>query len=567
MDSGISMNILPGEASFYIPTGIIATSDISPVFTSHSPIKFVDSLSLIIPVFHNKMLKNDSLRLVLSNICRSRTITQIILVATDELANNYYDLAAQLPINCDFLVVDSEPNNRAKARNRGATFAQSNFLLFIDDDMIIRDWRMVDVILSYLKVNNYDCALFPRRVYLKYPKLFNCSSLGSLVSKWRCLNPGSIFPQIFDPLKEGSPYKTTLFCFPGCFMIISRDSFLRLGGFSEEFVGWGLEDATFAIKATTSLKILNLFCKSDELMHLDHPVSPYKSDEHRENYRRFAENYTSVELDILCDRVITGRNYNNNAEGILHNKPQYLAPLIVANAILQIPIMQETVIRSYLKIVNDRLRLGFEPFPIYFILHGSRGAGTNRVSSDYDVLFLYNNGRIRDFYVHSANGVFLECEYSDADKYLNIAKKPSSYAASGPLELAKIAASILLWGDFNSWHEWKTNLLIKAISLGRSLWYLFAFGMNLAPEKYGSFAERYINCLGLILKAADSTLYHSDIELLSQKNAKIDPSFLIDILDNDVINWREMTTRGIKLYPDQMPEIWRALLWLNNTKI
>ena len=55
--------------------------------------------------------------------------------------------------------VESEPNQRALSRNIAAAKASGQFLLFLDDDMVVKDWRIADVILSQMIVGNYDAAM------------------------------------------------------------------------------------------------------------------------------------------------------------------------------------------------------------------------------------------------------------------------------------------------------------------------------------------------------------------------------------------------------------------------
>ena len=51
--------------------------------------------------------------------------------------------------------------------------------------MLVKDWRVVDVILSRLLEGKYDAAMFPRRTYVRFPVLFDTPALDDLIQRWR----------------------------------------------------------------------------------------------------------------------------------------------------------------------------------------------------------------------------------------------------------------------------------------------------------------------------------------------------------------------------------------------
>ena len=58
--------------------------------------------------------------------------------------DDYLPLKEETKIPINF--VSSVPNNRAKSRNDAAAQAKGNYLLFLDDDVIFKNWKMVDVV-------------------------------------------------------------------------------------------------------------------------------------------------------------------------------------------------------------------------------------------------------------------------------------------------------------------------------------------------------------------------------------------------------------------------------------
>ena len=57
-----------------------------------------------------------------------------------------------------------------------------------------------------------------------------------------------------------------------------RTVFSRVGGFCEQFVGWGCEDVELASRLLAEVPLVNLFNRY-VTFHLDHVVSPYGSIE------------------------------------------------------------------------------------------------------------------------------------------------------------------------------------------------------------------------------------------------------------------------------------------------
>src|SRR6185436_20309245 len=110
--------------------------------------------------YHNERLKQNSLLRALEGIGRATSVKEIIIAIGDDRARDYKSLFASFtskPIR----FVESKPNERALSRNVAAAKASGQYLLFLDDDMMVKYWRIVDVILSHLLAGKYDAAMFP----------------------------------------------------------------------------------------------------------------------------------------------------------------------------------------------------------------------------------------------------------------------------------------------------------------------------------------------------------------------------------------------------------------------
>jgi predicted glycosyltransferase involved in capsule biosynthesis len=549
MDSGIDFNIRPEEAEYFIPYGVINISKpriiIKDRIITNSSLPYI---TVIIPSFLNFSLKRNTLKYLLHGIENSNVINEVIIVINNnDLDYEKYQSLSNISSVIKVLTTD-EINNRSKSRNTGANAANNNYLLFIDDDMIIKDWRIVDNILNELIHKGFDVALFPRRHFLKYPNLYSDHKLNEIITIWRS-NPGNHNnPEIFDPIEMNSPYKTIKFCFPGCFMIISKKEFQEINGFNDNFIGWGLEDAELSLRLIKKLKLLNLFLKTYPLLHIDHAVSPYKSDEHKKNYSQFKESFSAIDLDQMCNQVFTGNDFS----GITISAGIY-SPLFVIQKTFAVPLVSKTILNNFKRIIDERISFGLSPDPKWIILHGSRSLSINKSKSDFDILVLFKGGLTREYYSVNINQINVDLEYNDLDKYIDIVRRPYAYPLNGALELAKIANGIVLFGDLSEFEEWRMRNLQDAISESKIIWLVTLIGMQISYKKYGIFLKRFKHSLNQLFIKANLFPFNPN-----QKYQEL-IFVLKKSLDDNIPDWKDKTKEGNKIFKTQIPEQWKVL--------
>jgi glycosyltransferase involved in cell wall biosynthesis len=525
----------------------------TPHFHSAGSVGALEPVSLIIPTFFNAELKRRSLRHLLTGLEQCRSVREIILVSSDGERQDFTDLqplAGERPIR----VVESDPHNRGKSRNAGAAAATSPNLLFLDDDMLLRNWRSVDVLLSHLLATGHDGALFPRRHYAKFPLLFDPFTLQQVINLWR-EDGAKGSPFLYDPLAEGARDLPMLFCFPGCFMIMRRQAYERLHGFTEDFVGWGFEDTDFAVRAMRELNILNLFRTGEALLHIDHPVSPYKSDEHNANYRKFYADVERPDMNLFCRRIFRGADFSPGDEES-GNAKTWTDPLkqLVKRGI---PLDGARVETWWLRVARRRLMRHLGPLPKFIALHGSQAEGTARAGDDYDVLSLYE-GTVQEFFVSPA-GTRVEIECADLRRFEHIASHPAIHSFTGPMELAKVARARLLWGDSGTWREWSSHLLTTAMEQGWGFWLVLGLGLRQHTAKYGPMADRYFRSLG---KLRAHAIAANQFQLNGEGDFSDDQALAIaavHALDKIHPDWREVVRVGEPVFELQVPEVWTAL--------
>lgn len=530
-----------------------------PEIDASGPIHNVERVSLVVPTFFNVELKRRSLKYLLAGIEKSRCVREIILVASDGENLCFDDLQAQVN-DCPIRVVSSDPHNRGKSRNAGAAAATSPWLLFLDDDMLLRSWRGIDVLVSGMVENAHEGALFPRRHYARFPLLFDPPMLENAVAEWRREGATGSNLFLYDPLQQGAHDLPMLFCFPGCFMLMRREAFQRIGGFAERFVGWGFEDTEFGQRAIRELRILNLFRIGEPLLHIDHPVSPYKSDEHNTNYQTFFADADSVDINHFCRAVFRGEDFG--PQQILPAKPNYAEPFEQIGH-RGVPLDVEAIKPWCSRIARQQLRKHLSPLPKYILLHGSRTEGANDWDGDYDVLSLYC-GTIQEFYV-SPGELRVEVECADLYRFENIASHPALHSHQGLMEMAKIAKAKLLWGNHEEWTAWSSTLIRGAALNGRCFWLVLALGLRCHSAKYGVMVDRYFASLQKLRSDAPNAWDIPTDTDLTQKGVLIEAARVA--LETFCPAWRERMAEGASVFELQIPEVWTALHLLAQSPI
>ncbi|MEL6897801.1 MAG: galactosyltransferase-related protein, partial [Planctomycetota bacterium] len=335
------------------------------------------------------------------------------------------------------------------------------------------------------------------------------------IARWRSRDPEIPESLVLDPVLHGGSWKTMTFCFPGCFMLISAAAFDEVGRFPAGFVGWGFEDSDFAIRAVCGLRVMNLFRRATPLLHIDHPVSPYKTEEYRKNLKHFHQNFTTADMDWLCRNVFEGDDFQSNLE--LTSQAELMQPITDAMQQHSIEIDAWHVHRCYEHAVENRVKRGLDATPEHILLQGSRGVGTHDENSDHDLLVLFRGGGYAEHYVcgedhNSVESVIagddpsaqdrsrlVEIEFAGISKYEHLAAAPVAQTARAPLELVKIMLAKVLWGDPQAFQRWQFEVLQIAVQVGLPVWLLYVVGTR-ASRGSDILLQRYMEAISKIMR-------------------------------------------------------------------
>lgn len=193
--------------------------------------------TIIIPVYNQLNRLKFTLEGFLSQ--KNYKKLQIIVVddGSDEPVSEYIKSLKRGNIIC---IVNLENKGRAYARNLGASYASSEFLIFCDADRI----PCPNYVQEHLKVleNGVVSVGVLKEIYFSNlednkKKIFDIVENDGKFS--RETQYSRMINILFDNSKSNSPI--SWICATSANLGISKEDFIRSGGFDEKFVGWGFE--------------------------------------------------------------------------------------------------------------------------------------------------------------------------------------------------------------------------------------------------------------------------------------------------------------------------------------
>ncbi|MEU6020704.1 glycosyltransferase [Micromonospora sp. NPDC047134] len=171
----------------------------------------------------------------------------------------------------------SATSSRSAARNRGAEEATGDILIFVDGDQLVPPTFVAQHLRRYQGISAKK-AVIGFRKYLRTPEAFDDrfmeyggeEFLGGVIKS-------DIRLDLLSRLSDiGGDLKTSWHLFFTCNVSVPRVDFTRVGGFNEEFRGWGLEDSELGYRLERSGTQL-VFDEDSFAYHQGPPLSPNKT--------------------------------------------------------------------------------------------------------------------------------------------------------------------------------------------------------------------------------------------------------------------------------------------------
>ncbi len=242
-------------------------------------------ISVIIPSKNNFLEKNFSIFYTIKSIYyQLNNDIEIIIVNDGGTDSTVEKLSATFP-NLIFINEKySSGGCLAKLRNKGASLASGDVLLFMDDDTIITSPYSFSNITKIAQDYDFFCGASRYWTSIYWPKHVNTKQ--SISTSIKTLLDISILPKGID--RAIGFRDLNEFTFIGNFGGMRKDIFKSIGGFDERFIGWGLEDTELMMRLSfTGMTHKILSDEELSVIHLTHVSENIGS--YRENLRRFNE--------------------------------------------------------------------------------------------------------------------------------------------------------------------------------------------------------------------------------------------------------------------------------------
>lgn len=200
---------------------------------------------------------------------------EIIVVNDNSLKINDLDFIRKQPLIFKGLrVINVDINrsgNRAYARNLGAINAKNKILVFLDEDIVIGDGYMSSArnLAERCEKNIYHGIVYDYESNVYADKLNSYYPFYEDTSAW------------FDRCPSNN-------------LVMLKRDFNAIGGFDDNFKGWGWEDIEFAYRAHLS-GIKYVYPQSLTCYHVHHPVNRQSNYiESEKNYRYMVQKFPEL---------------------------------------------------------------------------------------------------------------------------------------------------------------------------------------------------------------------------------------------------------------------------------
>ncbi|AOK15024.1 MULTISPECIES: glycosyltransferase family 2 protein [Burkholderia cepacia complex] len=258
------------------------------------------SLSVIVPA-HSKAPR---LALTLAGLAGQSGCgdVELVIVADNATPAVRQVIAAAPPAR----VVETPGVGRAAARNAGATVARGEWLVFVDDDILVQA--------DFLACHRSAQAEQPGLVHGMLRELIgllrvddpalggpSCPPIDAAALRAGCWSPGAA-RAVANPLEQAAEHAEAarwpwLAC-AGANLSVPRATWLASGGFDEAYgTRWGMEDIDFAFRLWASGVPVRLAPQARGY-HMSH-YNAARWDEHHDNLRRFQQRAACPEADAL----------------------------------------------------------------------------------------------------------------------------------------------------------------------------------------------------------------------------------------------------------------------------
>lgn len=252
------------------------------------------SFDVIIPTCSNISNKHFSLYFTIRSLLNQSLQPQNVIVVENL---NYHETRFEIEKEFGKLVsvIDgtAKVNNISYSRNLGARFANSDLLIFMDDDVVLGYHTHFEKIVKNMNGLDFYCGAFRYWTKTDWPHYLD--RFFPIAHIRHILRHKSFLPKSVDRL-TGEP-NFHEYSFIGHFGAIRRQCFSEVGGFDERFLSWSYQDTDLMMRLCHANFIYDLMCNDDIFIyHLSHAVD--KSASRETNKALYDENQKNLGVNF-----------------------------------------------------------------------------------------------------------------------------------------------------------------------------------------------------------------------------------------------------------------------------
>ena len=275
-------------------------------------------LSVIIILYNRKPSKQ--LMYCLSHLKRQTINTEIIICEQNKSFDLEFDVFCNKnEINHIKVSSNNAFENMGYLKNLGIKKASGKYVYFLDSDMIILNDDYFEKIINFMEKDNCRALVHPRMLRLKknvdelvngnhiinYQNSNNCycdyNSEGNTL-EFNYKEQYKFFNNLTHVSIDNNLWQLN---FHSGSIFIRKDDLIDLGGYSQVYYHWGMDDIDTQWKINESLGARNIFELFPNLyvLHFEHPVFN-ENEDHKKNREIFKKRFNhGVEKAVKYDKT------------------------------------------------------------------------------------------------------------------------------------------------------------------------------------------------------------------------------------------------------------------------
>lgn len=231
------------------------------------------SYSVIIPTIKDIDESHGSIIYTVRSILdQSVSADKIIIVSRENNTLTNEELLRRFENQIQLITYPSDIMNISYSRNLGASYAESDNLIFMDDDVVLGEYNVAEIANKVLLHFDFCCGA--KRLWTPLNWGEYLKELYPIEHTRRILQSVSFCPSSINRTSVRNVRSYHEYSYIGNFGAIKRSIFEAVNGFDESYIGWTAEDTDLMMRLCYNKYSYHILANSGiKVYHLSHPVN------------------------------------------------------------------------------------------------------------------------------------------------------------------------------------------------------------------------------------------------------------------------------------------------------